>query len=208
MFLKNAAVVDKKYCDEALDADMLKLFSRLRALFAGKQEVDQKIRTTLEETTSVFRVIGRGKVEQKMLEYRLEANVRKQQERALKSAALKQVRRDAGVEVALRDRPEEHLCPISYEVMVDPVVAADGHIYERVQIERWLEDKKTSPLTNANLSTNVLYPAHALKTIIDNWEEGEHNHMMKLGKGKRQRDDCITMPPPPCESPPPSQEIC
>lgn len=208
VFLKNAAVVDKKYCDEALDADMLKLFSRLKALFAGTQEVDQKIRTTLEETTSVFRVIGRGKVEQKMLEYRMEANVRKQQERALKSAALKQVRRDAGVEVALRDRPEEHLCPISYEVMVDPVVAADGHIYERVQIERWLEDKKTSPLTNANLSTNVLYPAHALKTIIDNWEEGEHNHMMMLGKGKRQRDDCITMPPPPCESPPPSQEIC
>ena len=81
-------------------------------------------------------------------------------------------------------------------------------IYERVQIERWLEDKKTSPLTNAPLSTNVLYPAHALKTIIDNWEENEHKHMMKLGKGKRQRDDGIAMPPPPCESPPPSQEVC
>ena len=208
VFLKNAAVVDKKYCDEALDEDMLKLFSRLQALFAGTQEVDQKIRVTLEETLSVFRVIGRGKVEQKMLEYKTEGNVRKQQERALKSAALKQARRDAGVEVALRDRPDEHLCPISYEVMVDPVVAADGQIYEKIQIERWLEDKKTSPLSGAALSTTVLYPVHALKAQIENWEESEHNHAMKLGKRKRQRDDGIAMPPPPCESPPPSQEVC
>ena len=208
VFLKNAAVVDKKYCDEALDEDMLKLFSRLQALFSGKQEVDQKIRVTLEETTSVFRVIGRGKVEQKMLEYRLEANAAKQQERALKSAALKQARRDAGVELALRDRPEEHLCPISYEVMVDPVVAADGQVYEKVQIERWLEDKKTSPLSGAALTTTVLYPVHALKAQIENWEEIEHKHTMKLGKRRRQSDDGITMPPPPCESPPPSQEVC
>ena len=34
--------------------------------------------------------------------------------------------------------PEELLCPISHEVMVDPVLAADGHAYERMHIEEWL----------------------------------------------------------------------
>ena len=28
------------------------------------------------------------------------------------------------------ERPNEHLCPIILSVMVDPVLAADGHSYE------------------------------------------------------------------------------
>lgn len=187
VFLTKAAIVDKKFCDQVLDADVIKLFWRLEALFDGSS-FQAKIRTWINETTAALKILGQGKYEQKLLDYKSESNVRKQQERAAKSAALEQVRRDAGVEVALRDRPEEHCCPISYEVMVDPVIAADGHAYERVQIERWLQDKKTSPLTNAPLATEVLYPVHALKSMIDNWEQEEHNRQLKLC-GKRPRDE-------------------
>jgi hypothetical protein len=36
--------------------------------------------------------------------------------------------------------PHELLCPISFTIMVnDPVVARDGHTYERVAIEDWFE---------------------------------------------------------------------
>jgi len=31
------------------------------------------------------------------------------------------------------------LCPISCELMRDPVIAADGHTYERAAITRWIE---------------------------------------------------------------------
>ena len=33
--------------------------------------------------------------------------------------------------------PNVFLCPISQEVMAEPVVAADGHSYEKTEIEKW-----------------------------------------------------------------------
>ena len=37
-------------------------------------------------------------------------------------------------------------CPITHEIMNDPVIAADGHTYERRAIERWLSQKNYSPI--------------------------------------------------------------
>merc|ERR1711964_274552 len=37
------------------------------------------------------------------------------------------------------------LCPITMMLMTDPVIAADGHSYERTAIEKWLKDNDTSP---------------------------------------------------------------
>lgn len=47
-------------------------------------------------------------------------------------------------------------CPITQDVMVDPVRAADGHVYERTDLERWFSaGHETSPLTNAPMSVHV-----------------------------------------------------
>ncbi|MHB9147949.1 MAG: U-box domain-containing protein [Candidatus Amoebophilus sp.] len=35
--------------------------------------------------------------------------------------------------------PEECFCPITQEIMEDPVIAQDGHTYERQAIKRWLD---------------------------------------------------------------------
>ena len=43
---------------------------------------------------------------------------------------------------ALRD---EFSCPITRELMRDPVIAADGHTYDREAIEMWLRNHNTSP---------------------------------------------------------------
>ena len=40
--------------------------------------------------------------------------------------------------IAKQKKPVQIVCPISHDVMLDPVVAADGHTYERAQIEKWL----------------------------------------------------------------------
>ena len=32
--------------------------------------------------------------------------------------------------------PDEYVCPITQEFMVDPVTCADGHSYEKAEIER------------------------------------------------------------------------
>jgi len=58
------------------------------------------------------------------------------------------------------------LCPITQELMADPVITADGHTYERAAIEQWLESHNTSPLTGLPLSTHELSPNEALLAQI------------------------------------------
>lgn len=58
-------------------------------------------------------------------------------------------------------------CPITGELLKDPVVATDGHTYERAAIERWLADHQTSPLTNAPLACKQLVPNLRLRAIAE-----------------------------------------
>nr|XP_039267689.1 WD repeat, SAM and U-box domain-containing protein 1-like isoform X1 [Styela clava] len=63
--------------------------------------------------------------------------------------------------------PDEYLCPISREVMLDPVLAPDGFSYERTEIENWFRrGSVTSPMTNKKLTSRNLVPNQALRTII------------------------------------------
>ena len=58
-------------------------------------------------------------------------------------------------------------CPITQELMQDPVICADGHTYEREAIERWLQSgNKRSPLTNEVLKNRELVPNHAMRGLI------------------------------------------
>ena len=68
----------------------------------------------------------------------------------------------------LIDIPEDYICPITRELMQRPVVAADGHSYEKAAILSWLQrGHRTSPLTNQKLEHGVLIDNHRLKIIID-----------------------------------------
>ncbi|KAH8080407.1 hypothetical protein JL720_9101 [Aureococcus anophagefferens] len=62
--------------------------------------------------------------------------------------------------------PDEFTCPISFELMEDPVIAADGHTYERRAIAAWFERRRTSPITNEALPNLDLVPAHAIRSMI------------------------------------------
>jgi len=63
--------------------------------------------------------------------------------------------------------PHEFRCPITKDVMLDPVMAADGHTYERSAIERWLSSgHRTSPVTNAVLTSRNLLPNYAIRSQI------------------------------------------
>ena len=64
------------------------------------------------------------------------------------------------------DVPEEFLCPITFDLMTDPVIAADGHTYERRAIEAWFSRARTSPVTNEPLEHLHLIPAHTIRSLI------------------------------------------
>ena len=57
-----------------------------------------------------------------------------------------------------RGKPAELVCPITHDIMLNPVLAADGHTYERAQIEAWLRTHDTSPLTGQPLESKALVP--------------------------------------------------
>ena len=56
--------------------------------------------------------------------------------------------------------------------MTDPVTAADGHTYDRIQIERWLSTgRHNSPVTGAPMSSTSVVDNVALRKIIREWAE-------------------------------------
>lgn len=61
---------------------------------------------------------------------------------------------------------DEFCCPIHQELMVDPVIAADGHTYDRSSISRWLSDHDSSPKTGQALPSLQLVQNHNLKRLI------------------------------------------
>lgn len=70
----------------------------------------------------------------------------------------------------LKPVPYEFLCCISKEIMSAPVVCADGHTYDRENIEKWLHDNDTSPMTGAVLSNKYFAPNHVLRSLIEQFQ--------------------------------------
>ena len=76
--------------------------------------------------------------------------------------------------------PNEFLCPILMERMVDPVTTADGFTYERSAIEEWFaKGQRTSPKTNLPLVSTQLRPNTALKALIDETIECDLGRFME-----------------------------
>jgi len=53
--------------------------------------------------------------------------------------------------------------------MRDPVILADGHTYERRDIEKWLKTHSTSPVTRLPLEQTEVFPNHALRNSIEEY---------------------------------------
>lgn len=70
--------------------------------------------------------------------------------------------------------PAMFICPITQDVMNDPVVAADGYTYERFAIEAWSKDHATSPMTNLPLQHSAFTPNITIRSAIQEWQEQQH----------------------------------
>lgn len=56
--------------------------------------------------------------------------------------------------------------------MIDPVIAADGHTYERHAMEHWLRQHGTSPITGAQLGHLRLVPNVIVRSIVRTQQQG------------------------------------
>ncbi|XP_055834736.1 E3 ubiquitin-protein ligase PUB23-like [Solanum dulcamara] len=75
------------------------------------------------------------------------------------------------------DIPQYFLCPISLQIMKDPVTTVTGITYDRESIEMWLDTAEeealaaTCPVTKQHLpkDTELLTPNHMLRRLIQAW---------------------------------------
>lgn len=68
------------------------------------------------------------------------------------------------------DVPTHFLCPISLQLMKDPVTVTTGITYDRDNIEKWLFSfkNKTCPVTKQHIDLN-LTPNITLRRLIQSW---------------------------------------
>ncbi|XP_050233845.1 U-box domain-containing protein 11 [Mercurialis annua] len=66
--------------------------------------------------------------------------------------------------------PDDFLCPISLEIMRDPVIVATGQTYERSYIQRWIDTGNTTcPKTQQKLQHLTLTPNYVMRSLITQW---------------------------------------
>ncbi|CAN6327872.1 unnamed protein product [Urochloa humidicola] len=83
--------------------------------------------------------------------------------------------------------PLDFRCPVSLELMSDPVVASSGQTYDRDSITRWFgSGKSTCPKTGQVLTNLELVPNKALKNLIARWcrENGVAVDVAETGKAE------------------------
>ena len=55
------------------------------------------------------------------------------------------------------------VCPITKEIMVEPVITQDGFMYEKYAILKWFQSHDTSPISNIKLNNKSITPCLAIK---------------------------------------------
>ncbi|CAL9766882.1 unnamed protein product [Musa acuminata subsp. burmannicoides] len=84
---------------------------------------------------------------------------------------------------------EAFLCPLTRQVMRDPVSIENGQTFERDAIEKWFKEcrdsgrRPTCPLTHEELKSTDLNPSIALRNTIEEWTK--RNEAVQLDKACR-----------------------
>ncbi|GLJ55808.1 hypothetical protein SUGI_1198240 [Cryptomeria japonica] len=96
------------------------------------------------------------------------------------------------MEAAEVEIPSYFLCPISIQLMKDPVTICTGVTYDRQSIEKWMFTlgNNTCPLTRQHVHSTDLTPNHTLLRLIQQWCD------LNSSKGV----DRISTPPPPLDA--------
>lgn len=76
--------------------------------------------------------------------------------------------------------PNDFYCPITGDLLIDPVIDPYGHSYEKDAITKWLNNKKISPITRKPLFLEDLKPNIALKNGIEAIKDQLNENQLKI----------------------------
>jgi ankyrin repeat protein len=81
---------------------------------------------------------------------------------------------------------DEFICPITQDTFVDPVVASDGHTYEKAAIQRHIETSGPfSPITREHISRNLI-PNRHIQGIIEQRCSSNRQRLVAAIKSKNR----------------------
>ena len=165
------AATRRRQCPATAAAD-----AAIEALLVGSKASLDDVRAALEEH-------GEVASEERLAQLRgLRTKLKKKKQRKqAKASTERDATRDEGANTAAEkplaaeppEEPVELVCPITNEIMTDPVFTEDGQTYERAAIERWLSTNGTSPLTGKLLAHRNLTPNVMARGLCRRWRE-EH----------------------------------
>ena len=102
--------------------------------------------------------------------------------------------------------PNEMICPITGELMKNPVICEDGFSYERNAIDKWFKTgSDRSPMTNKRLDSLKLIPNHTLRKLMEDWKKKnavevntrKRATISTIQRGQTKRRRRFAPPPPP-----------
>jgi len=79
---------------------------------------------------------------------------------------------------------ETYVCPISTEIMKNPVIAEDGQTYEEMEINKWFKANDISPITRKKIGKKLTKNYKAKESIEDLQKQRKtlEGRIGKLGK--------------------------
>jgi hypothetical protein len=101
---------------------------------------------------------------------------------------------------------EAFICPLTKQVMQDPVSLENGQTFERSAIAQWFQEQEKSkkgggggprcPVTGELLSSTSLRPSNALRSAIEEWiartDAARIDNARALLSSSTFLDDCLT----------------
>eukprot|EP00831_Metopus_contortus_P058646 TRINITY_DN50781_c0_g1_i1.p1 TRINITY_DN50781_c0_g1~~TRINITY_DN50781_c0_g1_i1.p1 ORF type:complete len:144 (+),score=34.49 TRINITY_DN50781_c0_g1_i1:466-897(+) len=73
-----------------------------------------------------------------------------------------------------------HMCPIVYSIFKEPVIAEDGHTYEKQAITQWLQTHRCSPLTREPMGKKLFVDYKTKQVILELQEKKKKKKKKKI----------------------------
>jgi hypothetical protein len=74
--------------------------------------------------------------------------------------------------------PEHFICPLTMEMMKEPLFSKYGHNFERSAILQWLAHENTCPITRQPLTPSMLIPDHSLRLRMKAWKGAQEVELL------------------------------
>ena len=149
------------------------LWAEIQAKEVALQQRSAELGSARDSSDRLRRQLQRLRLEDEALDWMAAEDIAEVQEELREYA--RRAAKHAQLLAARGPPPHEYTCPITATLMREPVMARDGHTYEKEAIERWFATHPLpgtrSPMTNEELLSHDLLPNVALRKLIADFRQ-------------------------------------